>query len=186
MLSCIFTLRSVTACTAGSSSSSGGSALSGVAVVAGVVLGVGVYSSSPVVFSPAGSSSAGPGGAGVGSAGAAVSLVAVSVCSGPDNGGSSAKAALAAPAARQKAISPANRRLFMAVPPPFDPGGLWDKPSADFKAEYTPANGEKTSHAGSHKKRQPALFSAVRAVLNLLNLFRYTVVTSVWQVPVTA
>jgi hypothetical protein len=71
---------------------------------------------------------------------------------------------LAAPAARQKAISPANRRLFMAVPPPFDPGGLWDKPSADFKAEYTPANGEKTSHAGSHKKRQPALFSAVRAV----------------------
>lgn len=75
----------------------------------------------------------------------------------------------------------------MAVPPPFDPGGLWDKPSADFKAEYTPANGEKTSHAGSHKKRQPALFSAVYGLsLNLLNLFRYTIVTSVWQVPVTA
>lgn len=74
----------------------------------------------------------------------------------------------------------------MAVPPPFDPGGLWDKPSADFKAEYTAANGEKRHTQVHTKKDSPHCFLQYGLSLNLLNLFRYTVVTSVWQVPVTA
>ena len=36
------------------------------------------------------------------------------------------------------------------------------------------------------KKDSPHCFLQYGLSLNLLNLFRYTVVTSVWQVPVTA
>jgi len=61
----------------------------------------------------------------------------------------------------------------MAVPPPFDPGGLWDKPSADFKAEYTPANGEKSvTRRFTQKKDSPHCFLQYGLSLNLLRQYR--------------